>query len=325
MPRISTAIAAGVASLLGLCVFGSAGAGIPLPPLLVAIDTIGSDSAEFSLVPTPVESPVTGLRLKFGLPVTLQPGDLQLVAAGPDGRIDTQWCTVPAGDDQPVPLATLRHALPTNEVAAEFGADTGLAAGDYRFLLCAPWGVATGRHDFAVAETGRLANPNFSAGLQGWQPVGLTAPAAQVAHAGVDADGSAVSGAVRINGAAGTAVLLVSDTCVHGSRAPYRLRLKHRVLHGTVRVRITELAGFAGDLGETSCVGPVAQQVTATVESEPAASFGVLESARQPGHRLPAALVAIEVRGIGEEPFEVLLDDAGLSSDTKSVFVSRFE
>lgn len=293
---------------------------------LVAVDTIGSDSADFGLGPAPILAPVTSLRLQFEFPVSLQATDLQLIEAGPDGRIDTLFCMEqPAGDDQRIALNAIRHGVPASEVAADFGPASGLAAGRYRFLLCDQMTWPTLRHDFSIAETGRLANPNFSTNLDGWRVAALSGSAPQVTHSNQDADGSAVSGAVRVVGATRSALLLYSESCAHDLYGANRLRLKHRVLQGEVQIRMTVIAGFAGDQDDAPCVGPLVYQYSLAESSGPNAAYHTLDSGQLPPISAPSAMVAIEVRNLGDTPFEVLLDDIGFSSNPSSVFHSNFD
>ena len=294
--------------------------------VLVAIDTNGSDSADFALPQAPILSPVTGLRLEFEFPVSLQASDLQLIEAGPDGWIETRYCAQqPSGDDQHVALRALRHGDPASEVAADFGPPGGLAAGAYRFLLCEQVSAPTRRHDFTVAETGRLANPNFSSGLDGWQFGAVPGAGPQPSHSNLDADGSTVSGALRVDGAARSALVLYSESCVQDLRGANRLRLKHRVLQGEVQIRMTVVAGFAGDQGDAPCVGPVVYRHSLGEASGPAAAYRALDSGLLPALPAPAAMVVIELWGVGDTPFAVLLDDIGFSSNPSTVFHSNFD
>lgn len=314
---------AGPALLLGLFANSAAGLSPPVPMVLVGVDTIGSDSPGFSLVSAPTLTPVTGLRLKFEFPVTLQGDELQLIEAGPDGRIDTQDCAeIPSNDDRDVPLAGLRHGSPAIEVAAEFGPATGLPAGSYRFLLCQQIASSTQRRDFAIAETGWLANPNFSSGTSGWRSTGSEA---QMSHGSLDADGTTLSGALRVRGAAGGGLVLYNEGCMLLPSKAHRLRLKHQVLQGAVRIAVTVRAGFPGDQGDAPCVGPHVHEHTLSIQPGPAIAFATFDSGQLPPRPAPAAELEIHVFSIGDTPFDVLLDDIGFSSDPASVFVSNFD
>jgi hypothetical protein len=316
-----------VAALLsGLFTTAATAFSPPPPDIVAAIDTIGSDSAGFALAPGPVLAPVTGLRLQFEYPVALEAHQLQLVEAGPDGRLDTTRCDVsPYGDDVRVALRALRPGVPASEVAADFGPATGLPAGDYRFLFCEQISYPTQRRDFSIGGTSQLANPNFSTGTAGWQAVALGGADTQLSYSSLDADGSSVSGAVRVQGAAGSALLLYSESCAHDVNLVHRLHMKHRVLQGEVRIRMVVIAGFAGDQDDGPCVGPVMQQFTLQAESGPAAGYVVMDSGRLPPIQAPAARFAVQVQNLGDTPFDVLLDDVGFVTLPDAVFFSRFD
>jgi hypothetical protein len=120
-------------------------------------------------------------------------------------------------------------------------------------------------------------------------------------------------------------LLLYSESCMHAPIRPHRVRLKHRVLQGDVRILMTVIAGFAGDQGDAPCVGPAVHQHTLGMQAGPAAAFGILDSGRLPPRYAPSAQLAIEVIGLGDAPFDVLLDDVGFSHDSAAVFLSGFD
>jgi hypothetical protein len=329
-----------------LVLFGatSAQAALPVPLQLVAVDSVGSESADASLPTQGLIVPVTALRLHFSAEVLASATHFRLVAAGPDQANDTAACAaIAADDDLALPIPAIQSGPDGREITLMLDTVRGLAAGRYRLSVCDSLPTAgapaldgdgdglPGGHawrEFEIAESPQLDNPNFNDGLDGWTVVGngdfTVTPASD------DADGSAHSGSVRITGRGGATVLLASDTCVQvgSGRAPgivdYRARLRYRALSGRVALTALVNTGFAGDLGEPDCIGPGVGAQHALRFAQPAAVFGVLDSGPRELPSFPHATLTLAI-GSPDGEFEVLVDDVGLTFDRDIVFRSRFD
>jgi hypothetical protein len=311
---------------------------------LIAFDTDGSDSVGFAAPAGPIHAPVTALRLRFDLPVLPELGDFRVIRAGADGVLDTVACGIPPiGDD--LALDLLAVATSVDGIVLSLDAPTGLPSGEYRLLVCdslggldglpfdgdadgLPGGIAL--RDFAITHDPQLDNPGFTADTARWSVANLSIGSVVAAWDAVDADASATSGALRVTGSLGSFALLRSDTCVpvHESFAsgpvPATVRMRYRVLSGSVRFVVTARTGFAGDLGEGPCDGPGQSRSYFVDAGSPSADFQTHESGALSLEALPHGELEIGIVGLGG-PFEVLLDDIGFNFASRVVFESSFE
>lgn len=318
----------------------------PIPPHLIVFDTDGSDSAGFGTPPEPAEAPVTAMRLRFDLPVAPVPLDFRLVHAGRNDVLETTNCAaVPDGDDRSVAvLAT--DVFEGSGVLLALDAPTGLASGRYRLLACdslaslaglpldgdddgLPGGIA--RRDFRVAHDPQLRNPGFATGDSRWKIANLgLAGKVDASWSPLDADASATSGAMRVAGSVGAIASVVSATCAivppppSGTTVPASVRFRYRVLSGDVRFVVTIRTGFAGDVGESGCLGPSLSHTYVVDPTGPMPDFSTHDSGTIDLEALPVAEFAIRIIGLGGD-YEVLLDDVGLNLESAAVFTSSFE
>lgn len=313
---------------------------------LIAIDTIGSDSSDFSLPTHALLPPVTALRLRFDLPVLAAVADFRVIADGTDGIITTTCQSPVAGDDSEIAVAMAISGADGHEVVLRLDSRTGLTVGRYRLLVCGAlehWiGVtpkrkrvdlpdATTIRDFTIAESPQLENPNFSTDLALWSFPALSPSTSDAAWHPVDADGVDASGSLRITGTPGTSVLARSDTCVRvrlswmSTQLAARIRYRYRVLSGNVRIVATATTGFSGDMGEPECIGPHVSYVERIHIAAAAGKFATFDSGRIVMRSGPLATFSLRVIGTGDAPFEILLDDIGFSLDPNLIFSARFE
>jgi hypothetical protein len=347
------AAAAGFALCAVACV---ANAGVAAPRV-IGFDTAGSQSETFSLPATALQVPVTQLRLRFDQPMSLDadlpgpdgvdlPANYRLLGAGTDNVFATASCAAsPLGDDTVIAISGATWSASLNEIALRLDTDTGMPRGRYRLLACSQLASTLGLQldgdgdgipggdalrDFAVDLTPRLENPGFDLDASGWTAHVLSQGTATVERVALDADGAFSSGALRIASSSATSVLLGSDSCVivppgNFIDASTRVQLHYRVVTGNVRVIANVHIGFGGDLpGDTGCVGPgvtVADPAFAGIPGD----FIRFDSGEIETFYAPLAEFSLRVVSLDGGPFEVLLDDIGLSFDRLAIFSADFE
>ncbi len=344
------------AGLALLSCASAASAGI-VPPTVIGIDTSGSQTETFALPATALQVPVTQVRLRFDQPMSVDadlpgpdgvdlPANYRLLAAGTDGVFATTSCAAsPLGDDTVIAIVGATWSASLNEIALRLDADTGLPRGRYRLLACAeltntlglqldgdgdgiPGGDAW--RDFAVDLTPRLENPGFDLDASGWTAHVLSQGTATVERIALDADGASSSGALRIASSSATSVLLGSDSCVivppgNFIDASTRVQLHYRVVTGNVRVIANVHIGFGGDLpNETGCVGPGVTVADPAFSGMPG-DFTRFDSGEIETFYAPLAEFSLRVVSLDGGPFDVLLDDIGLSFDRLTIFTADFE
>jgi hypothetical protein len=307
---------------------------LPRAPTLVAIDTDGSDTPDFSLPAEPIHAPVTALRLRFDAPVVATPADFRLIEAGPDGDLASILCdALPASDDIAEPLATL-ETIDENELTLRIASASGLRAGRYRILVCDSPGSGAPplpeRRDFDIPHSPRLDNPGFADDIARWNVRSLTPASVTAAWTARDADASSSSGALRIASPVGAPALLSSETCVlvHEAgllaAAPTSVRLRYRVVSGTVRFVVTASAGFGAESPPFGCIGPGILRTHSFDASSGSDRFGIYETPPFDLQSLPLATLYVQLIGL-QGPYEVLLDDIGFNFGSEHVFESSFE
>jgi hypothetical protein len=315
-------------------------------PRLLGVDTRGSDTTEFALPPHAVHAPVTGLRLRFDQAMLAADADFRVLRAVPGAAPQTTGCGLPPlGGDVEIGDLELQPGPGGDSLGLSFSQPHGLPAGRYRLIVCEslvamlggafdgdgdgqPGGVAI--RDFTIASTPQLDNPGFTTDLDAWSVANLSPGTLAANWTAIDADGDEGSGSLRITGAAGAAALLHSATCVAVESSawsvavPATLHLRYRVLAGDVRFTVVTYAGFAGDQGETACVGPGIGRQTVIDAGPSADGFVTHRGERFWLPRMPRATFHLGIASRTGD-FDVLIDDVGLAFDVDTVFAARFE
>jgi hypothetical protein len=302
------------------------------PPQLIAVDTSGSETQHFGLPGTPLVAPVTQLRLRFDAALTVPLlSAFRVVQAGADGMLATVDCAaLPSGDDIEVLLEALHWDALQYEATLQLAAPHGLPRGHYRVLACNAFAPAGGiaSHDFAIEETPALSNPGFDHSMDGWTASSWGGTIEAMQDPLLDADGATHSGALRA-AAPATGLLLEHAGCVElepllgWNGSSWRLRLRHRVLTGSVRVIAEFWTGFSGDLGEPDCRGPGISDHLA-FDAQAAPGFATYESAWRPFEPMPLGQLSLRVSSLDGRPFEIVFDDIGLSFDSRTIFRDDF-
>jgi hypothetical protein len=314
------------------------------PPLLIGIDTRGSDTAAFAVAAT-VHAPVTGLRLRFDQAVLAVAADFRLLRAADGAMPQTIGCGVPPASGD-VELDGLILDYDASEFRIDLAvAPQGLPAGRYRLIACdslhgllgsafdgdgdgLPGGDAI--RDFAIATTPVLDNPGFTIDDDGWTVGNLSSGSLAAEWSALDADGDAGSGSLRITGSGGAVAILGNSACAHvedvaaGRAFAAELYLRYRVLAGEARIVVTAINGFAGDMGETACAGPHVAREFVIESGTPGTEFLTFRSDRLWLPGMPLAELRIRILSRSGE-FDVLIDDVGFGFDPEPVFAARFE
>lgn len=325
------------AVLLAVALLAASGAARALVlPRLLSVDTTGSDTAHFGLPAGPVQTPVTQVRLRFDaalLPALPGPSAFRVVSAGADGVLQTSACTaLPVDDDAFVTLAEVIATAAPEEVALDFGLSRGLPRGRYRVLACQAQSGFDQR-DFSIEEPSLLRNPTFdpARGAGGWWASSVQVPAQLIFAPALDADAAATSGALRVLSGSGHFAMLVNEECIAldsllpGDASSWRLRLRHRVVSGNVRITAAFSHGFSGDMGEGRCLGPYLTD-EAAFDAGPAAGFSAFDSGwRRLDDPMPRGMFALVISARDGLPFEIVLDDIGLRLDTGVIFRDSFD
>lgn len=210
-------------------------------PHVVALDSVARADWSGPGVPE-IAAAVTQILVRFdddmattGASSVLDVANWRLVEAGGDRALSTVDCTAVGGDDELLPLASIARdaaSATTEIVALAVPAEAGLAAGSYRLFACAALTDIAGNplaggtspagdfaFEFRVARTPRIVNPNFDAGLDGWN-LGGPVPA-EWTHGPLDGEGQAFSGAARLaTGAGGDASWQLEQCLELGEAAP---------------------------------------------------------------------------------------------------------
>lgn len=333
---------------LALVSTSTAATALPLPaPALQGADTIGSESADLTLPHAPLHVPVTALRLRFTLPMLVSLADFAVVAAGNDGLFSTTGCAGALGDDVALAPAALLSFDQGRELVLRLPAPRGLAAGRYRLIACDTLASAQGvildgdgdglpgghaRRDLQIALTPLLDNPGFESSLASWNPT-FVPLLAEAGWSAIDADGAPGSGSLRIAGLTGNGVRVDSLGCealplTTSAAQHYTLRLRYRVLSGHMRLFVTVARGFGPETGEPMCIGPGAWHTEVIDAGGPSTDFVTWEKQLQLSGPFPLATLevyAIDRHDSSAPRYEVLLDDLGLSLDTRAIFGADFE
>lgn len=192
------------------------------PPARGAVDTV-ADTGDFDLGNYETTSAsVTQLLVRWS--EALDPAsstDLDhwlLVAAGADGQIDSQGCSLAPSDIDARPTAaTLLADLKT--VRLDVGSGFALPAGDYLLVACAGIQDSAGNvtvnashHFFSITATNPLANPNFDSALAPWIASG-TRPQ-DLSWSTIDAEGKATSGSLEVASTEGTGETTRAEMCI---------------------------------------------------------------------------------------------------------------
>lgn len=210
-------------------------------PQVVALDSVARADWSGPGVPE-IAAAVTRILVRFdddmattGLSSVLDVANWRLVEAGGDLALSTVDCTAVGGDDELLPLAGIEReaaSATTEVVALAVPAEAGLAAGSYRLFACAALSDIAGnplaggtspagdfRFEFRVARTPRIVNPNFDAGLDGWN-LGGPVPA-EWTHGPLDGEDQPFSGAARlVTGVGGDASWQLEQCLELGEAAP---------------------------------------------------------------------------------------------------------
>jgi hypothetical protein len=301
-------------------------------PVLLAVDTIGSDTADFALPADPLLTPVTAIRVRFDRPVLAAIADFRVLAAGSDRRLDTVGCLVPpSGDDADVAIPALQTFGDGSEVAISLSPSSGLPAGNYRLLVCDTL-LGAGNlaaREFSIAETPQLPDPGFATDLANWETYRF-GPAI-VEWSPVDADAALASGSFRIKAENDARVGLFSPHCVQVAhtfaQVPYRIRFRYRVLSGRVRIVAFASTGFPGDMGDAPCIGPGFRHTHIIDLGPSSAEFATYDSGPLTLAVAPHASFGLLVidADFAKPGYEILLDDVGFTFDPDRIFRSHFD
>lgn len=302
-------------------------------PRLLDVDTSGSDTPYFGLPDGPVQAPVTALRLRFDAPApALLLSAFRLVEAGADGVLDTMACgPLPTGDDVEIALWSVNDFDAAREILLDFDAPRGLPRGTYRVLACDALPGSASR-DFSVEETPALDNPTFSVarGVDAWRVDSPTGDALIHHTLDRDADQARGSGALRLASGLDTFATLSQPACIElaplaGTQdSAWRLRLRHRVAVGNVRITATFWHGFSGDLGEPDCRGPGIED-TVVFDAQPTVGLDTFDSGWRPlDAPLPLGHLRLSISSRDGQPFDIVFDDIGLRFDSRIIFRDSF-
>jgi hypothetical protein len=319
--------------ILSACAFAPSGLAASPAPVLVAADTIGSETPGIDWPGAPLVVPVTALRLRFDRAPLAQLSDFRVLHAGANGAVDSDDCATIAGDDVAVPLALLIAAPMSGEITLRLDAPTGLARGHFRALVCdSLLGPGTTEwRDLVVAATPQLRNPGFGEDLSGWTFSFFPPEHADVSWTATDADDADHSGALRVRTIAGIPIRVESTDCIAlyqvSPSSEHRMRFRYRVLAGAANVIAVSRFGFAGDQGEPECLGPFTEARVSIAATATGTGFATFDSGPMEHLPFPLATMHLEIQPLlsGGPLLEILLDDIGLSLEPPSIFRGSFE
>lgn len=321
-------------------------------PVVVGADTVAVVVG--GLVPgAGVGGPITTLGFRFnepmldppgaaGTPDASNPDHYRLLWAGPDGVLSTLGCGAPSGDDQLLALSAVEYRPATHTSVVRPASGEALAAGPWRFILCAAGledvdgepldgnGDGDGGDDWVVdlevLSDELLDNPNFDLGLDGWsQHVPGGSP---FVHDPADGESSPYSGSAAATNAAGAGAVLELSRCVElppGADAGLTLRALVRFEPAALDASFAgaELRFFDG----AACGGaPVGTRPGDPLWADTDGRFLQVAAHGRP----PLAAASVEVVLLAEadpaspSPFTVHFDRASLAFDVP-VFSDGFE
>ena len=298
-----------------------------VPPTVLDVGSVAALPDGFLDPDDATEVAVTQLLVALSEPVrdpagstgsddVTNPDNYRVVAAGPDGLLQTTTCLSLAGDDLLLPIAEVRYELPLRASGVRV-ASTSLPTGSYRFIVCGSTSITdpAGNHldgdgngtggddflrDFRVLATNLLVNPNFDRDLAGWSAA--TVPPSQFEWSADDGDGTAFSGSALIANLSGPDVGFNLSQCVALATAgAYELGALVRLDQGGLGVPAAHASvEFHGQAG---CTGAVL--ATATTTEVGGNTGGAFEPLGLGPLTRPAGAVSARVRvaaEIGSDP-----------------------
>lgn len=155
------------------------------------------------------------------------PDNWRLVEAGANGTLESPDCGPTGGDDLLTTIASIAYEAELSVAAVTVGEGAGLSPGIYRLIACptladpagneldggfsaplsTPWSM-----DLSVVTSPLARNPNFDGSASFWLPSGPVA--SEWSYLEEDCEGKPLSGAMRLDTAAGDGATWYLEQCV---------------------------------------------------------------------------------------------------------------